>query len=95
MSDHYYSRTQNVESDPKNWDYILRGTRFRFKTDNGVFSKREVDFGSKLLIETFLTLVILLSIKFVIWLSCMTLFLVVLIWYYILITSNQTKINSN
>ena len=53
MSDHYYSRTQNVESDPKNWDYILRGTRFRFKTDNGVFSKKEVDFGSKLLIETF------------------------------------------
>ncbi len=52
MSDHYYSRTQNVESDPKNWDYILR-TRFRFKTDNGVFSKKEVDFGSKLLIETF------------------------------------------
>ncbi|MBB6447521.1 class I SAM-dependent methyltransferase [Bacillus benzoevorans] len=53
MSDHYYSRTQNVESDPKNWDFTLKGTRFRFKTDNGVFSKKEVDFGSRLLIETF------------------------------------------
>ncbi|MCM3768195.1 class I SAM-dependent methyltransferase [Neobacillus niacini] len=53
MTEHYYSRTQNVESDPKSWDYKLRGHSFRFKTDNGVFSKREVDYGSRLLIETF------------------------------------------
>jgi 16S rRNA (guanine1207-N2)-methyltransferase len=53
MTEHYYSRTQNVESDPKYWDYKLRGQTFRFKTDNGVFSKREVDFGSRLVIETF------------------------------------------
>lgn len=53
MSEHYYSRTQKVESDPKYWDFTLRDFRFRFKTDNGVFSKREVDFGSRLLIETF------------------------------------------
>lgn len=53
MTDHYYSRTQNVESDPQFWDYTLKNTRFRFKTDNGVFSKNEVDFGSRLLIETF------------------------------------------
>jgi len=53
MSEHYYSRTQKVESDPKYWDYTLRNHPFRFKTDNGVFSKREVDFGSRLLIESF------------------------------------------
>jgi 16S rRNA (guanine1207-N2)-methyltransferase len=53
MSEHYYSRTQKVESDPKYWDYTLRNHHFRFKTDNGVFSKREVDFGSRLLIESF------------------------------------------
>lgn len=53
MSEHYYSRTQNVESDPKYWDYILRNHLFRFKSDNGVFSKNEVDFGSRLLIESF------------------------------------------
>lgn len=53
MSEHYYSRTQSAESKPKSWDYILKGTRFRFKTDTGVFSKNEVDFGSRLLIETF------------------------------------------
>ncbi|MEH7072354.1 class I SAM-dependent methyltransferase [Neobacillus drentensis] len=53
MSEHYYSRTQKVESDPKYWDYTLKNNTFRFKTDNGVFSKREVDFGSRLLIESF------------------------------------------
>ncbi|SDN77446.1 class I SAM-dependent methyltransferase [Bacillus sp. OK048] len=53
MSEHYYSRSQKVESDPKDWDFILRNQLFRFKTDNGVFSKREVDFGSRLLIEAF------------------------------------------
>lgn len=53
MSEHYYSRTQNVESDPQVWNYQLRNVNFRFKTDNGVFSKKEIDFGSKLLIESF------------------------------------------
>lgn len=53
MSEHYYSRTQKVESDPKYWDFTLKNHRFRFKTDNGVFSKREVDFGSRILIEAF------------------------------------------
>src|SRR4051812_11078756 len=53
MSEHYYSRTQNVKSDPLFWDYQLRNNRLRFKTDNGVFSKKEVDFGSRFLIETF------------------------------------------
>lgn len=53
MSEHYYSRTQKVESDPKHWDFTLRKQLFRFKTDNGVFSKKEVDFGSRLLIEAF------------------------------------------
>jgi 16S rRNA (guanine1207-N2)-methyltransferase len=54
MSEHYYSRTQKVESDPKFWDFTLRKSSFRFKTDNGVFSKREVDFGSRILIESFI-----------------------------------------
>lgn len=53
MSEHYYSKTQKVESNPQYWDYVLNNQTFRFKTDNGVFSKREVDFGSRLLIETF------------------------------------------
>jgi len=53
LTEHYYSRTQNVSSDPNYWNYTLKNRTFRFKTDNGVFSKKEVDFGSKLLIESF------------------------------------------
>lgn len=53
MSDHYYTREQNVESNPVFWEFLLRNHRMKFKTDNGVFSKKEVDFGSRLLIEAF------------------------------------------
>ncbi|KQL52113.1 16S rRNA methyltransferase [Heyndrickxia shackletonii] len=53
MSEHYYSRNPEVESKPVYWNFTLRGNLFRFKTDQGVFSKSEVDFGSRLLIENF------------------------------------------
>lgn len=53
MSNHYYSKNPEVESNPVYWDFSLREHTFRFKTDRGVFSKKEVDFGSRLLIETF------------------------------------------
>lgn len=53
MGDHYYSREPKVESNPIYWEYTLRNNRFKFKTDQGVFSKSEVDFGSRLLIEMF------------------------------------------
>jgi 16S rRNA (guanine1207-N2)-methyltransferase len=53
LSEHYYSPKQKVSSDPMFWNFDLKGHNFRFKTDNGVFSKKEVDFGSRLLIEAF------------------------------------------
>lgn len=53
MTNHYYSKNPSTESNPKYWEFTLRGKNFRFKTDNGVFSKKEVDFGSRLLIESF------------------------------------------
>ncbi|CAG9610028.1 class I SAM-dependent methyltransferase [Pseudoneobacillus rhizosphaerae] len=53
MNEHYYSKEQSVESAPKFLNFTLREQSMQFKTDNGVFSKGEVDFGSKLLIETF------------------------------------------
>ncbi len=53
MSEHYFSRTPQSESDPDHWSFSLLGHTFIFKTDRGVFSKRTVDFGSRLLIETF------------------------------------------
>ena len=53
MSQHYYSKNPQTKSNPREWTYTLRGEKFRFQTDSGVFSKSEVDFGSRLLIEAF------------------------------------------
>lgn len=53
LTEHYYSQKPDVDSNPKFWDFILKGRTFHFKSDNGVFSKKEVDFGSRLLVETF------------------------------------------
>ena len=53
MTNHYYSQSPQAESNPTYWEFTLRGKKFRFKTDSGVFSKKEVDFGSRLLIDSF------------------------------------------
>ncbi|MGG0239330.1 class I SAM-dependent methyltransferase [Bacillus rhizoplanae] len=53
MADHYFSNDPSSKSDRKQWEYTLRGSRFVFLSDRGVFSKNEVDFGSCLLIEAF------------------------------------------
>jgi 16S rRNA (guanine1207-N2)-methyltransferase len=53
MTNHYYSRTPEVKSDPQNIEAVLRDFKFRLKTDQGVFSKKEIDFGSRLLIDSF------------------------------------------
>ncbi len=53
MSEHYYTKDPKVKSQPKEWSAQLRGNLLHFKTDAGVFSKGEVDFGSRLLVESF------------------------------------------
>lgn len=53
MPQHYYSSDPEVESNPRTWTFTLRNKDFFFTSDTGVFSKKEVDFGSRLLIETF------------------------------------------
>ncbi|WP_373471654.1 class I SAM-dependent methyltransferase [Carnobacterium alterfunditum] len=52
MSDHYFTDNPNTVSETAAWTYTLRGREFKFVTDAGVFSKKTVDFGSRLLIET-------------------------------------------
>lgn len=51
MSEHYYSERPTVNSDRHIIEETLRGRKYKFTTDAGVFSKKGVDFGSKLLIE--------------------------------------------
>ncbi len=53
MVDHYYSKDPTSKSNPIRWKYTLRGEEFLFTSDHGVFSRGEVDFGSRLLIESF------------------------------------------
>ena len=53
MADHYFTNKPNVVSETAAWTYTLRGHEFKFVTDAGVFSKKTVDFGSRLLIEAF------------------------------------------
>ncbi|SFB33923.1 16S rRNA (guanine1207-N2)-methyltransferase [Lentibacillus halodurans] len=53
MSDHYFSQNPQSKSSPKKWNYELRGRNFTFESDYGVFSKHEVDYGTRLLIEHF------------------------------------------
>ncbi|MEB1809829.1 MAG: class I SAM-dependent methyltransferase [Bacillaceae bacterium] len=53
MTNHYYSETPSVESNRNRFTFDLRGNTLRFISDAGVFSKKEIDFGSRLLIEAF------------------------------------------
>ena len=51
---HYYDEQPNVKSNQKKISYYFNQTQLEFTTDAGVFSKDRVDFGSDLLIQTFL-----------------------------------------
>ena len=51
MNDHYYTRDPQSESRPVECEYTYRGVDLRFRTDAGVFSKGEVDTGTRLLLE--------------------------------------------
>jgi 16S rRNA (guanine1207-N2)-methyltransferase len=53
LTQHYYSNQPSAASDRQVWDFTLRGNKLLFTTDQGVFSKKEVDFGSRVLIEAF------------------------------------------
>ncbi|MBE6155242.1 MAG: class I SAM-dependent methyltransferase [Firmicutes bacterium] len=52
--DHYFTNNQNLKSEIKTINYSHNGCDFVFLSDNGVFSKEHIDYGSKLLVETFL-----------------------------------------
>ncbi|WP_404450856.1 class I SAM-dependent methyltransferase [Virgibacillus necropolis] len=53
MSEHYFSQQPQSKSSPKTWSYRLREKEYTFTSDYGVFSKNEIDYGSRLLITQF------------------------------------------
>ena len=51
MNDHYYTRTPQSASRPAECSFTYRGVDLVFETDAGVFSRGEVDTGTRLLLE--------------------------------------------
>lgn len=51
---HYYTNDPDLEHNEHTFDFELGGQNLRFTTDNGVFSKHTIDYGSRVLIETVL-----------------------------------------
>ncbi|WP_281164145.1 class I SAM-dependent methyltransferase [Liquorilactobacillus sicerae] len=50
MTEYYYSQNPSASHHEQEWTFDLLGNRFYFTTDNGVFSKNTVDFGSRTLL---------------------------------------------
>ncbi|OEH86317.1 hypothetical protein BHU72_13925 [Desulfuribacillus stibiiarsenatis] len=50
--DYYYSKNPQVSSNESTIKAHLRGNEWTFVSDAGVFSKKGIDFGSRLLVET-------------------------------------------
>ena len=48
---HYYTDNKDLASNRREFDYYFDNEVFRFTTDNGVFSKKTIDYGSYLLIK--------------------------------------------
>ena len=51
MADQYYTREPESESRPAECSFTYRGKEMRFMTDAGVFSRGELDTGTRLLME--------------------------------------------
>ena len=49
---HYFTDNSNLKSERKDFKFYFENEIFNFTTDNGVFCKSEVDYGSYLLIKT-------------------------------------------
>lgn len=53
--EHYYTNNTTTESREKIINSIIANENLKFYTDNGVFSKESVDFGTKTMLECFTT----------------------------------------
>jgi len=53
--EHYYTNNPTTESREKIINSIIADENLKFYTDNGVFSKESVDFGTKTMLENFTT----------------------------------------
>ena len=52
--EHYFTNNENLKSEIKKLSYTWDNYVFSFLSDNGVFSKNKIDYGSLFLLETYL-----------------------------------------
>ncbi len=52
--EHYFTNNENLKSEIKKLSYSWDSYVFSFLSDNGVFSKNKIDYGSLFLLETYL-----------------------------------------
>ncbi len=52
--EHYFTNNESLKSELRIIEYKYQNQIFHFYSDNGVFSKNKIDYGSRLLVETFL-----------------------------------------
>lgn len=50
---HYFTNDENLVSEIRKVNVVIHSINFYFYTDNGVFSKNKLDFGTELLINNF------------------------------------------
>ncbi|GEL78077.1 class I SAM-dependent methyltransferase [Tenuibacillus multivorans] len=53
MSDHYYSQKPTSKSNPSHFREAINSITLDFHTDEGVFSKKQVDYGTRALLNNF------------------------------------------
>ncbi len=53
LTNHYYTQNPDVLHEEQHWPFTLLGNELLFTTDNGVFSKNRVDYGSRVLLDAF------------------------------------------
>ena len=51
---HYFSENPEIKSNKRNINYTINNKKFEFTTDNGVFSKTKVDYGTDVMLKVFL-----------------------------------------
>ena len=52
--EHYFTNNENLRSELRTIKYEVKGVPFSFLSDNGVFSKDEIDYGSIVLVNSIL-----------------------------------------
>jgi len=52
--EHYFTNNSNLKSNLREIDFEYQDIKFKFLSDDGVFSKNKIDYASEVLVKTFL-----------------------------------------